>query len=450
MAQRPNQGPLRRNPANPRYFSDGSGGAVFLTGAHTWNNLQDMGPDDPPRGFDWDRYLNWLTELNHNFVRLWAWDALCTWNPADRVRPLPWARTGPGLAVDGNPRLDLTQFDREHFGRLRRRVASASERGIYVSVMLFEGWATFEANTVPLDWHVLAEGNNANGFAASPRDGLLRDWVTLDNPDVTALQEAYVRQVVETVNEFDNVLYEICNEAGEHSHRWQDHFVEFVRRCEAGLPNQHPVGVTGGMGVLNEWLFGSDADWISPGGWAAEGQKDPYREGENTWGSAPHDGGDKVVLQDTDHLWGIGGDEVWAWKSFCRGYNVLYMDRANDFPSGFYEHPWWSEMANPHLRREMGEIRAYAERMDLNAATPHNELASTGCCMAAPGREYLVYQPGSGAFTVRAEPGDYLCEWHDPSTGDTRRAAATSCAGGQTEFTPPFDGDAVLYLRSEG
>ena len=41
-------GPLRVHPSNPRYFADGSGKAVYLTGAHTWNNLVDMGIGDPP------------------------------------------------------------------------------------------------------------------------------------------------------------------------------------------------------------------------------------------------------------------------------------------------------------------------------------------------------------------------------------------------------------------
>ena len=41
-------GPLRVHPDNPRYFTDGSGRAVYLTGAHTWNNLVDTGPSDPP------------------------------------------------------------------------------------------------------------------------------------------------------------------------------------------------------------------------------------------------------------------------------------------------------------------------------------------------------------------------------------------------------------------
>ena len=36
------KGPLRVDPKNPRYFADGTGKAVYLTGAHTWNILPDM------------------------------------------------------------------------------------------------------------------------------------------------------------------------------------------------------------------------------------------------------------------------------------------------------------------------------------------------------------------------------------------------------------------------
>lgn len=36
-------GPLRVHPTNPRYFTDDGQRAVYLTGSHTWDNLQDMG-----------------------------------------------------------------------------------------------------------------------------------------------------------------------------------------------------------------------------------------------------------------------------------------------------------------------------------------------------------------------------------------------------------------------
>src|SRR5262249_53597100 len=133
-------GPLRGHPTNPRYFTDGTKGpdgsprAVYLTGSHTWNNLVDMGRDDPPERFDFDAYLDFLGRRGHNFIRLWAWDST-TWDTrangalgkdfVHRVAPLPWARTGPGKALDGKPRVDLTKFDPAYFERLRARLRAA-------------------------------------------------------------------------------------------------------------------------------------------------------------------------------------------------------------------------------------------------------------------------------------------------------------------------------------
>lgn len=42
-------GRLRVHPDNGRYFTDDSGRAIYLTGSHTWANLQDIGlPGGPP------------------------------------------------------------------------------------------------------------------------------------------------------------------------------------------------------------------------------------------------------------------------------------------------------------------------------------------------------------------------------------------------------------------
>ena len=56
------------------------------------------------------------------------------------MSPQPWARTGSGEATDGKPKFDLETFDEEFFDRLRGRVTAAGDRGMYVDVMLFEGW----------------------------------------------------------------------------------------------------------------------------------------------------------------------------------------------------------------------------------------------------------------------------------------------------------------------
>ncbi len=151
----PASGPLRVSAKNPRYFCDASGRPILLVGSHTWNSLVDMGRSDPPEAFDFAAYLDFLIRYGHNFIRLWAWDST-TWDTRANGRlgkdfihhaaPLPWLRTGPGEALDGRPKFDLKQFDPAYFERLRTRVNAAGQRGIYVSVMLFEGWGLFHGN----------------------------------------------------------------------------------------------------------------------------------------------------------------------------------------------------------------------------------------------------------------------------------------------------------------
>ena len=65
---------LSRSVQNPRYFQNESGQAVYLTGSHTWSNMQDNGTVDPPPSFNYSAYLDFLTARNHNFFILWAWE----------------------------------------------------------------------------------------------------------------------------------------------------------------------------------------------------------------------------------------------------------------------------------------------------------------------------------------------------------------------------------------
>jgi hypothetical protein len=100
-------------------------------------------------------------------------------------------------------------------------------------------------------------------------------------------------------------------------------------------------------------------------------------------------------------------------------------------------------------RRAMGHARRYADRIDLAASRPAGELASTGYCLAVPGREYLVYLPGGGAATVdlSAAKGKLAVEWADPITGKITAGGAME-GGAERTLKAPFGGDAVLYLRT--
>ncbi len=144
------KGPLRVHPGNPRYFADTSGKAILLAGSHTWATLQEAGPVDPPDPFDWQGWLEFMVDHDHNFMRLWTWENAkwgSWWDGDYYFTPIAWARTGPGLARDGKPRFDLTRFDEDWFGRLRSRVIDLRERGIYTAVMLFQGWSGGDIRT---------------------------------------------------------------------------------------------------------------------------------------------------------------------------------------------------------------------------------------------------------------------------------------------------------------
>ena len=77
-------GPLRVSEINSRYFTDDTGKAIYLVGSHTWNNMIDIGPSDPPPKFDYTKYLDYLESFNHNFFRLWTWD-LVKWDTRNNI-----------------------------------------------------------------------------------------------------------------------------------------------------------------------------------------------------------------------------------------------------------------------------------------------------------------------------------------------------------------------------
>src|SRR5262245_37853189 len=87
--------PLSVKTANPYSFVDSKGNSVYLSGSYLdqYNTLSG----------DFAAYLASLQEQNQNFTRVWAWEQS------------PYERTGPGLALDGGPKFDLTRFNQVYF-----------------------------------------------------------------------------------------------------------------------------------------------------------------------------------------------------------------------------------------------------------------------------------------------------------------------------------------------
>ena len=467
-------GPLYVNPDNPRYFTDGTQtngkyNVVFLTGSHTWCNLMDC--DDTAAvsaKFNYTAYLDFLESKNHNFFRLWRAENVRGGEAGDDFwfDPMPYQRSDVCCVFDGRNKFNLSQFDQAYFDRMRARVIEAGDRGFYVSVMLFDGWSVESkfGGHEPWKGHPYNEQNNANGVDGDVNnDGQGGETHTLANAQVTALQEAYVNKVIDTVNDLDNVLYEISNESPANSEGWQYHMIDHIRAYEATKPKQHMVGMTWEWpndAGQNQDLYNSPADWISLGGGA---DLDAY--------VPPVADGSKVIMADTDHLCGICGDRKWVWKSFTRGENPIFMDIYDNATSG--RGMPFTNVNEGEVRNNLGYVRAYAERMNLVAMTPRPDLCSTGYCLANPAADaaaYLVFLPAGATISellqrlgidkspsiylpsdgradvdLSGSPVELVVEWFNPLNGTIIDGGKVLGGKSQT-FSAPFKGDAVLYL----
>jgi hypothetical protein len=465
---------------------------VYLTGSHINNNFHDgmgLGPACPetPERFDFDAYLAFLQEHGHNFLRLWRWEQfkgrLLPVNVHFYMTPQPWARTGPGVAKDGKPKFDLERFDPAFFERLRERVVAAGEQGIYVSVMLFEGFSLHLTQPPDnVEGHPFHAANNVNGIGIASID----DYQVLPlDPRVQALQEAYIRKLVDTVQDLPNVLYEVANEssgggsvdrefaeqlglggatAWGDSTPWQYRVIDTVKRYEEKRGYQkHPVGMTMQFPVpdpskVNDPLFDGPADWVSLG--SGGGPADQGAPAGNWLEDPPANDSHKVVISDTDHYAPFGSDALWAWRSFLRGHNPILYDLGIITGAKPADPSAAPPGAPPYAafepaRYAMGDTLRYAQTLNLVEMTPHGELSSTGFTLAKPGEEYLVLQPDDNAasFTVSLAAGAYAVEWFSVTSREMKEeGTVTAPSGGSTSFTAPFAeaGPVVLYLKRAG
>ncbi|HKW98614.1 MAG TPA: putative collagen-binding domain-containing protein [Bryobacteraceae bacterium] len=458
-------GPLKAS-ANPHYFQAADGRAVILNASQTWNTFQDWGQDGAVEPLDFAAFVKFLAAHGHNFTLLWTTEMpkFCglptTANspPDFVVTPLPWIRTGPGKASDGGLKFDLNRLDPSFFERMRQRVATLHQAGIYAGVYLFTGeWLNVFRCTS--DGYPYTGGNNINGIDDGYTGGKKGTGsITMTAPNaITRYQDAYVERMIDTLNDLPNVLWIVSEEAPSNSTWWNDHQIAHIRAYEARKKLQHPIGYAALIGAPDSTLYNSDADWVAP-----QARVSPVK----SCGSGKP--ACKVNVNDSDHsYWELWNDPPqksrnFAWENFTRGNQVLFMDpylvyyprekrnlciAANH---GICRAP---DARYDNLRDNLGYILQYARRLKLAAMTPRNELSSTGYCLAhtaAAGAEYLVYAPDGGAFrvdlTAMRNSRTFSVEWFNPSNGARTSAEAVRAGSPAQPFKPPFDGDAVLYL----
>jgi len=440
---------------HPYYFRDGDR-HIVLVGVSD-RSLFTIWEND--KGFSWRKYLDDLSDHHLNYVRqdVFSWGILLAPvnYPVQFSNPARlFARTGPGVAIDGKPKFDLTKFDQSYFNeRLKPFLREAAKRGIYVELTLFEGFRAREDFKESL----YAEQNNINKLGLRP-GGITSD-ATLDNPRLIAIQHAYVDKVLAETAEFGNVIYEIANETG--GRRWVTHFIDYIHNHPS-----HPSRLVSA--------------------------------GEQSSSFEPRKGANDIVIKHR------GGGGLYATNADVRNHHVallqflvgkpvshneyfLYANRSTDdvnFPrkmmwadftagghSNFYDFTFWRgtgrtlDEGQPSRSppdailfggKYLQDFLADNE-VEFWTMTPHDELATVEgekkpyvFTLARPDEEYICYVLGDGQVTVsiRLRNGPFIARWYEPKQGRFVTEMEKVQGDGRCVFkSPVFEQDIVLYVR---
>jgi hypothetical protein len=448
---------LSVHPKNPRYFTDGSGKAIYLGGHQIFVDLQDNSFNKEfirykERTLDWDRYLGFLKAHDSNYLRNWViWStgsgAMAPINQAIAF-PMPYKRVkGYGKAKDGKDKFDLRQFDEVFFQRMLKRCEDLQKCGIYVSIMLFEvyGFLNGEACGNPKqtlwDGNIFNKQNNINGIHVDyDGNGNGIEFFYTQDKRVLQLQKEYVKKVIDTVNHLDNVFYEIANEL--EAPEWQYKITELIKDYEKTKLKKHLVLMSaGGRTSMGSWRqMGKDKVTNSPADCfavAASWQSGRYRRKD-----PPVNNNGKPGIVDMDHVAPGSHDVEFIWSAFTRGYHFNLYDKPFESPEA--EGPEWECMRN-NIKKTV----EYARKLDLANVSPMENLASTGFCLAKRGYQYVVYQPEDTIFTVTGLRGDtvYYYEWYNTKQSEVVSNGHLRPSGQKETFAPPNKG-LVLYLTS--
>jgi hypothetical protein len=437
--------------ANPAYFESPDGKPVVMIGDYEASPICPTGvPMDP--NYDYRIFFDTLKDNGLNFAKVWIfygveaeYDSETPFDDYHRFNLLPYLRTGPGLANDGRPKYDLSQFNPYYFERMAAACAAARARGIYVHLVLIDGWIF----RVPALWkfHAYNVDNNVNHVDGDPkRTSMSTDpeqgSCSLGNDQVLEVEKAYLRRIVDAVNDFDNVLFEVSNE-NYYNLEWELSIAKFVHDYEKSKPRQHLVmpldlpdhdygGVTYGAEAKNDhtksWKTW-DLTQLHAKLLAARSLKQP-------------------LIYDTD---GIESDDnpvqrKGFWTAFVSGGHVNYTDYSFQPEIGGDERG----LRRAELRRQLGHLASFTRQVAFWEMHPADIVRSGDAYALASRREAVVYLPSGGNVDVNLEgmPSSLRAKWYNPRNGLLSQPGTVP--GGRTQsFEAPDRHDWVLYLQSE-
>lgn len=452
--------PLALHPENGHYFVWRETPTILVTSGEHYGALLNL-------DFDYQDYLATLEQdgLNHTRVFSGTYRELTgahgiernTLAPAPGRYLSPWKRSDVPGYFDGGNKFDLSAFNPEYFERLRSLMTAAQQRGIVVEFTLF---CPFYSDG-EWDGSPFHPDNNVNGIGNWPRD----ETLSLHHPEAVAIQEAFTRQVVRELNEFDNLYFEVCNEpyVRKVPDDWQARIVAVTAATEASLPHRHLISVNiangakkvetrpAGVSILN-------FHYCVPPDVVAMNFRLGCVIGENETGFRGRH----------DFLYRSEG-----WDFLLAGgglYNSLDYSFTVEHPAGDLENYRAPGGGSAALRRQLGVLKRFLDGFEFIHMRPDVDVVRsvseelTWRALSRPGVEYAVYfhvpvkknpknidavlRTAIGAeLTVRLPAGAYQADWVSPLSGEVLLTENWHQEEGDRRLsTPVFDNDIAVRI----
>jgi len=442
--------PLALHPENPHYLLFRGKPTTLITSAEHYGAV--MNPD-----FDFIPYLDALAACEFNLTRLFS----------GTYRELPGSHAiqnntmapesdrylCPWLCVERDPdgaalTWDLAQWDDVYWSRLRDFVAAAGERGVVVEYVLF---CFFYADTL---WEAspMHPTNNVNGVAVTDRNSSY----TLENTHLLAIQDALARKAAAELADFDNVYFEVINEAysshdGDLTLDWQHHIVDTLVAAEADLPQRHLIAINYQNRVARIADLHPDVDIINFHYATPEAAAWNYHL-------------DRPMADDETGFKGstCSPYRTEAWAFMLSGGAVLsHLDYSFTVASPEGLSPILGTTpghGGPEWRAQLTVLKRFLDSLDLIAMAPTPEAASLfnalhihAAVMAEVGKAYAVYLWGGGpnvGLNLALPAGDYHATWINPVDGKVMRMERVDkhTGGGARLRSPIFHEDIALKV----
>lgn len=438
--------PIALHPENPHYFEYKNKPTVLITSAEHYGAVLNL-------DFDYVRYLETLAADDLNLTRVFTGAYVepvgafkierNTLAPDPGRFICPWARTDSIGYANGGNKFDLTRWDDEYFRRLKDFLTEADKRNIIVELTLFcpfygdHQWEISPMNAI----------NNING--GGPRD---RTHVyTLDKSNgLLAVQENLVRKIIDELKDYNNLIYEICNEPyfGGVTMEWQHHIASLIQEEEKDLEKPHLISQN-----------------IANGSQRIEDPHPAVSVFNFHYATPPvavkHNYQLNKVIGDNETGFKGNADSTYrkeGWAFILAGgalYNNLDYSFTHDHEDGTFRYPAAQPGGgSPSLRKQLKYLQQFISSFNYLRMRPDTTVLlnrksfRTAEVLSESGKQYGAYLFGKGPIELQlAIPaGTYTVEFMNPRTGETKKSSPLTSGGKLELITPGFEEDVAIRI----